>query len=98
MECLARNFNVHYAKLQNIPLSTAANATEKTSADNNVESDVAETLSHKKFKASQETRSDRSLVKNAKSDASSHNFTSAVPAVAMQGHTGFLTFASIYLH
>jgi len=90
VECLARNFNIHYAKLQNISFTD-----NRVNIVENIESVGT---SHKKVKTSSAISSNTSQDIEMKSSAINHCFSSAVPAITMQGHTGFLTFASLYIN
>ncbi|KAK0050345.1 tRNA (adenine(58)-N(1))-methyltransferase catalytic subunit TRMT61A [Biomphalaria pfeifferi] len=87
MECLVRNINVQNATLQNITLEeqTAPSFT----GDANAETD--------EFK-SKKLKTENADVKTSKKSTDNYCFPAAMPALTMPGHTGFLTFASIYMH
>ncbi|BFZ12445.1 hypothetical protein BsWGS_15484 [Bradybaena similaris] len=110
VECLARNFNIQYAKLQNIlppdlsPLKENGNGADHGAEEEELshkkakKSPEEEELSHKKAKKSPEILPNQTQDNNQVKLPVDNCFSSAVPAVAMQGHTGFLTFASLYHH
>ncbi|XP_059179683.1 tRNA (adenine(58)-N(1))-methyltransferase catalytic subunit TRMT61A-like [Physella acuta] len=87
VECLTRKFNVQNAKLPNILLEDPLPAAEQHSCD---VSDV------KKMKA--EITASPSDSKSEKTNGSlkTHCFSAAAPVITMPGHTGFLTFASVF--
>ncbi|KAK3769534.1 hypothetical protein RRG08_044729 [Elysia crispata] len=81
MECLARHFNLQYAKLQNVSFKTIDETIDPQ----------AEADSEPPVKKANVTPSSR----DRRGDSDMHHFTSAVPAINMPGHTGFLTFATL---
>ena len=84
MECLARHFNLQYAKIQNLSFE----ASEKVDSEGAAESNEPPVKKASMTPASGDKRGDSNM----------HQFTSAVPAINMPGHTGFLTFASLTCH
>ncbi|GFR99535.1 tRNA (Adenine(58)-N(1))-methyltransferase catalytic subunit TRMT61A [Elysia marginata] len=87
MECLARHFNLQYAKLQNVSFEPNKTCLETKASE-------VETESEPPVKKSSVISSNKDKV----GDSDVHQFTSAVPAINMPGHTGFLTFATLTYH
>lgn len=84
MECLARHFNLQYAKLQNVSFGHNQTSTETKDLD---ESEPPEKKPNMPL-----TNRDKA------GDADLYHFPSAVPVASMPGHTGFLTFATLTHH
>ncbi|CAL1527088.1 unnamed protein product [Lymnaea stagnalis] len=88
VECLARNFNIQKAKLQNINLDDGAGDTFSIENENSGESNPkVMKMENTNLDSKQDKKRDNNSI---------HCFSAAVPVIGMQGHTGFLTFASIY--
>ncbi|CAG5132051.1 unnamed protein product [Candidula unifasciata] len=98
VECLARNFNIQYAKLQNVLPSDVPLAANGDSVNCGTEEDESKQKSHKKVKKAPESFLNKAQDNQVKTAVHNYCFSSAIPTIAMQGHTGFLTFASLYYH
>ncbi|XP_005089200.1 tRNA (adenine(58)-N(1))-methyltransferase catalytic subunit TRMT61A [Aplysia californica] len=118
MECLLRNYNIQFAKLQNMNFGdddaedskTSVKDAEDPSATSPVKGDgdsgkngsddctPAKVAKQEPEVTTPKSSNPKSKTTAGSSEVSSYCFTSAVPALPMQGHTGFLTFASLLTH
>merc|ERR1711860_109661 len=112
LEVLQRSYNIQYAKMQNMDIGDSLEDDNVLNNSESLMSNEKEALFVNEISektdikidecctpakvAKQGNKKDTEQQNAKKSEVSSFCFTSAVPALNMQGHTGFLTFASLY--